>query len=506
MRIRDLTEKLGDDVISVTGDPSFIPSGIANDHRKIKPGCLFVCIKGYVADGHDYAAAALAGGAAVIVAQQPQAALNISGALLKNARAYLHVRNSRRALAAAAHLFYGEPSKRLRLVGVTGTKGKTTTVYMIRAILQAAGIQSGMLGTVENDLGGEIISAKETTPESIVLAGYLNEMANRGCSYATMEVSSQGLALSRADFCEFDTGVFLNLFSDHISPREHADIDEYFAAKLKLFDMCKKAVINADIKEYAAVKDAFIRNGGDAAGSLAFSVDETNGGFRIADVRARDIELILETKPYIRFRAETPWFSDTLAVGLPGRYNVSNALAAISVCGLLGIDKEAMREGLRSVNVRGRTQLVEEGQDFTVLVDYAHNAASLEALLKMLREYNYPSITTVFGCGGDRARDRRYDMGEVSGRLSDLTVITSDNPRSEAPRSVMADIESGLLRTAGKYIMIEDRREAIGYAILNASAGELVLIAGKGHESIQIFADKTLPFDDVQVAREFIRA
>ena len=509
MNILELAEKLGDEVISAYGDLAFVPSGIANDHRKIVPGGLFVCIKGYVADGHDYAADALAGGAAVLIAEKPMANLKIPAPIAGKARVFLRVKNTRRALAAAAHLFYGEPSKKLLLTGVTGTKGKTTAVHMIRAILQAAGKTTGMLGTVENDIGGELIPAKETTPESIDLAGYFDKMVKRGCSHAVMEVSSQGLALSRVDFCDFDIGVFTNFYNDHISPREHGSVEEYLAAKLKLFSVCRQAVINADIKEYPAVRDAFVRNAfvrNVGAEPLTYSTGEDGAGFKTAGVRAKRIELIRGKKPHTRFYAETPWFSDTFEVGLPGKYNVSNALAAISVCGILGIDKEAMREGLRAASVRGRTELVDEYKNITVLVDYAHNAASLEALLKMLREYEYASITTVFGCGGDRARERRGEMGEVSGRYSDFTVITSDNPRSEAPERIMADIEQGLKRTAGKYIMVEDRREAIGYALKNASVGDLVLIAGKGHETAQTFSYGSVPFDDAQVAREFIRA
>ena len=545
MRIGKLIRILGEDVVDVSGDVDFAPAGIAGDHRKVNAGGLFVCVKGFASDGHDYAADALMNGAGALISQKTLPELNFPPDIAAGIKAFMLVRDSRRALAAASQLYYGEPTKRLRLVGVTGTKGKTTTVYMIRSILRAAGIKAGMLGTVENDVGGELIHADRTTPGAVEFAAYLSQMLERGCSHAVMEVSSQGLALSRVDYCMFEAGVFTNFYRDHISPREHADMDEYLAAKLKLFSMCKNAVINADIHEYETVKDAFMKGcqaashlrgdggpegrvmyplredsgtegrvmyplreggGSEGRGMLSFSSDEANANHPAADIRASRIELLRGAKAGTRFFVETPRFSGTLTVGLPGRYNISNALAAISVCEQLGISFDAISEGLRNVEVRGRTQYIDEGQDFSVLVDFAHNAASLEALLQMLREYGYKRVTTVFGCGGGRASERRYDMGEVSGRYSNLTVITSDNPRQEAPGCIMEDIEAGMRRTEGRYIMIEDRREAIDYAIKNAERGEMVLIAGKGHETTQTFADRVIPFDDAQVARDCLRA
>ena len=566
LQVRGLIEALGDDVVTAFGDLCYAPTGVSNDHRRVEPGGMFVCIKGFNVDGHGYAARAVANGAAVLVAQEPFGELGMpaepctaasdpdgfSGApAAKQLRAFVQVRDTRRALAAASHLFYGEPTKRLKLAGVTGTKGKTTTVYMIRSILNAAGMKTGLLGTVENDVGGEVAPANETTPESVELAAMLAKMVERGCSHAAMEVSSQGLALHRVDFCDFDIGVFTNFSRDHISPNEHKNMDDYLAAKLKLFSMCRQAVINADIKECAAVRAAAAASGRCGA-ILTYSADAQGDGYVGADIRASRIEAVgtgdaaatgnacstggaaatgneagtVATADSgiasgtggaaavgtahgsagvrTRFYVTTPWFSDTLEIALPGRYNVSNALAAIAVCGLLGASKDAVREGLANVSVRGRTQLIDEGQNFTVMVDFAHNATSLGALIGMLREHGFRSITAVFGCGGNRDRNRRFEMGEVSGRMSDFTIVTSDNPRNEDPEMIMADIETGLRRTAGRYTAVADRREAIGHAIKNAAEGDLVLIAGKGHETSQTFADRTLPFDDAQVAREFL--
>jgi UDP-N-acetylmuramoyl-L-alanyl-D-glutamate--2,6-diaminopimelate ligase len=429
--------------------------------------------------------------------------LRLPDRLAQNVRAFVRARDTRRALAAASHLHCGEPTKRLALAGVTGTKGKTTTAYMIRSILEAAHKKSGMLGTVANYIGDEVVEAKATTPDSAELARYFALMAERGCEYAAMEVSSQGLALSRVDFCDFDVGVFTNFYEDHISPYEHKDIGEYFAAKLRLFSMCKRAVINADIGESRAVADAYLKGGGGEE-PIFYSADESSKNREAAAVRASSIRLVNDGKASSKFYAETPWYSGEAEVGLPGRYNVSNALAAISVCGLFGIPEEAIRRGLRDVSVRGRTESVGSGGKFSVLVDFAHNAASLEALLRMLREYEYKSITTVFGCGGERDRERRFAMGEISGRHSDFTVVTSDNPRGEDPKLIIEDILTGMRKTGGRYAVIEDRRDAIGYAIGNAAEGDLVLIAGKGHETTQTVADRTIPFDDAQVAREFL--
>ena len=527
-------ELLGDDVVAFSGDPDFEPAGICNDHRRAEAGSLFVCVAGYVADGHAHAAGALTNGAAALVTQKPVEELGIPDALIGSAKAVVQTRDSRRALAAASHLFYAEPSRKLMLAGVTGTKGKTTTSYMIRSIMNAAGLQSGLIGTVENYIGGDSFPAKETTPESLALARLFADMRDRGCSHAVMEVSSQGLALRRVDFCDFDAAVFTNFYNDHVSPNEHKDIGEYFAAKMKLFSMAKHAVVNADIPEFEAVRDAIslcgcvksmltysIKGAGGKTGAPEAGMPEaepygknaTEAGLPetgateafIPDITASDIEYVNDGRVYTRFFARTPWFSDTVTVAMPGGYNVSNALAAIGVCGLFGIKKEAILEGLLRVSVRGRTQVIDEGQDFTVLVDYAHNAASLEAMLGMLREYDFKSITTVFGCGGNRARDRRFDMGEASGRLSDFTVVTSDNPRNEEPACIIADIETGLLRTDGRYITMEDRATAIRFALENASPGELVLIAGKGHEATQTFADRVIPFDDALTAREILR-
>jgi len=521
VRIRELTNLLGRDVLEVTGDIEHEPRDVCRDSREARPGSLFVCVKGYVSDGHEYAAKALEGGASALVSQRRFGELGIPARRAPGVRAFVRVRDPRRALAAASHLFYGAPAKKLALAGITGTKGKTTTAHMIRSIWDAAGIKSGLIGTIENCVGAEAVQADATTPDSPELARLLARMAARGCERAVMEVSSQGLALSRVDFCGFDAGVFTNFSEDHISPHEHASVGEYFAAKLKLFSMCGKAVINADIGEYGAVRDAFIKSGGRGGRSgwdgwdgrsewdewnkpVAYSMDETSANYGAAAVRARAIEPVYDGMACVRFFAETPWFSEWVTLGLPGRYNVSNALAAIAVCGLGGISKEAVCGGLRGVRVRGRTEAVETGRGFSVLVDFAHNAASLTALLGMLREYNFKKVTTVFGCGGERARERRFAMGEASGRFSDLTVVTSDNPRGEDPKAIVADILTGLHKTGGRYAVIEDRKEAIGYAIANAGEGELVLIAGKGHETTQTFADRTVPFDDAQAAREFL--
>ncbi|MDR3120848.1 MAG: UDP-N-acetylmuramoyl-L-alanyl-D-glutamate--2,6-diaminopimelate ligase [Clostridiales bacterium] len=494
----------GVEVMEARGDMNTEVTGVAKDHRQITAGGLFVCVPGFRADGHVFIPGAAENGAAALIVERSLAELEIPGTV----RAAVRVSDARRALAAVSAAFFGAPSKKFTLVGVTGTKGKTTTAYMIYSILLAAGRLPGLIGTVENLICGESQHASETTPESVDLQRLFSQMADRGTDSVVMEVSSQGLALSRVGFCDFDIGVFTNFYKDHISPNEHKDLADYLSAKLKLFSLCRAGVVNADIPEYEAVRAAAEKSAR-CESLYSFTTDAANTD---ADVRASQIEPLrggggdAKAGIAVRFFAETPWFKETVTVALPGRYNVSNALAAITVCGLLGLPKAAILEGLAGVCVRGRTQLIGTGQDFSVIVDYAHNAASLETLLLMLREYRFSKITTVFGCGGDRARDRRFEMGEVSGRLSSFTVITSDNPRSEAPSAIMGDIETGVRHTGGRYLMIEDRKEAIGYAIRHAEPGELVLIAGKGHETTQTFRDRTIHFDDAEVARGFLNA
>jgi UDP-N-acetylmuramoyl-L-alanyl-D-glutamate--2,6-diaminopimelate ligase len=459
---------------------------VVYDSRKARRGSLFVCIPGYVTDGHDYIGQALAQGVSAVLLQREIPGLDVPWA---------RVADTRRGLAHVADRFFGHPSGRIELIGLTGTKGKTTATFMTRAILVKAGRRVGLLGTIANIIGGEMTYASRTTPESYDLQALLDEMVSRGMDSCVMEVSSQGLMLDRVYGCEFATGVFTNLYHDHIGPREHASMEEYLAAKLLLFKSCRHAVINRDISCFEQVRAA-------VAGPCL-----TYGLAADADVRASKLEKrVSRERVGTCFFLNSPWFDGEVFVGMPGRFNVYNALTAIACAGLAGVPLEAVREGLADVQVPGRVQPVPTGRPFQVIVDYAHNAASLENLLETLREYVDGRLIVVFGNGGDRARSRRFEMGETAGRLADLTVITSDNPRTEDPLAIIDDIITGITPTGGRYQVIPDRREAITRTVAEAQDGDMIVIAGKGHENYQIFRDRTIHFDDAEVAAEAIAA
>jgi UDP-N-acetylmuramoyl-L-alanyl-D-glutamate--2,6-diaminopimelate ligase len=484
MRFQELL--LGLDIIACAGDMTCEIDSIVYDSRKARQGSLFVCVEGFVTDGHQYIGQALAQGVTAILLQKKIDGLPVPWALIPD---------TRRGLAHTADRFFNHPSGHLELIGLTGTKGKTTSTFMTRAILAGAGRKVGLIGTIANIIGDEMTYASRTTPESYDLQALLDDMVRIGMDSCVMEVSSQGLMLDRVYGCEFSTGVFTNLYHDHIGPREHASMDDYLAAKLLLFDRCRNAVLNRDIscfeKVRAAVKGPCLTYGLSSA----------------SDVRAADLQKVVSHQRIgTRFCLQSPWYAGDVFVGMPGRFNIYNALAAISCAGLAGAPLAAVQEGLAEVSVPGRVQPIPTGRPFQVIVDYAHNAASLENLLDTLREYVGGRLTVIFGNGGDRARSRRFEMGEVAGRLADLTVITSDNPRTEDPMAIIKDIITGITPTGGLFKVIPDRREAIFLTIGEASDGDMIVIAGKGHENYQIFRDRTIHFDDAEVAAEAISA
>jgi UDP-N-acetylmuramoyl-L-alanyl-D-glutamate--2,6-diaminopimelate ligase len=484
MQFQDLIQGL--DVTDSGGDLTCEIDSIVYDSRKARHGSLFICIEGYVTDGHQYVGQALAQGVSAVLLQKP-----IDGLAVPWAR----TPDTRRGLAHVSDRFFGHPSGRLELIGLTGTKGKTTATYMTRAILSKSGRKTGLIGTIANIIGDEVAYASRTTPESYDLQALLDEMASRGMDSCVMEVSSQGLMLDRVYGCEFSTGVFTNLYHDHIGPAEHASMDEYLAAKLLLFKSCRNAVVNRDIDCYEKIRAA-------VKGTCL-----TYGLSPEADVRAAGLSrMVSRQRVGTRFMLASPWYEGEVFVGMPGRFNVYNALAAISCAGLAGAPFDAVREGLADISVPGRVQPVPTNRPFQVIVDYAHNAASLENLLETLRAYVEGRLIVIFGNGGDRARSRRFEMGEVAGRMADLTVITSDNPRTEDPMAIIQDIITGITPTGGRHIVIPDRREAIVSTIRDAIEGDMIVIAGKGHENYQIFKDRTIHFDDAEVAVEAIAA
>lgn len=472
-------------ILETGGDLSQEISAVAYDSRKVTAGTVFVCIEGYITDGHAYITQAVERSAAAVIIQKKTVSHQIPWVL---------VPNTRRALAHISDRFFAHPSGKLDMIGLTGTKGKTTATYMTRAILSAQGRRAGLIGTIATIIGDQVIQASRTTPESYDLQAILNQMVQSRMDTCVMEVSSQGLMLDRVYGCRYHTGVFTNLYHDHIGPHEHESMDAYLNAKLQLFDLCQQAVINRDIEQFEQIR------------SVIHVPCLTYGLHQDADVRAENLRQIsVGQRSGTLFKLTSPWHNGEVFVGMPGLFNVNNALAAIASAGLSGASLEAVQTGLRDVTVPGRVQLIPSDLPFQVVVDYAHNAASLDHLLKTLRTYVSGRLIVVFGNGGDRARSRRFEMGAVSGQLADLTVITSDNPRSEDPEAIIRDIITGIEPSGGDYHVVVDREEAIKWAIFHAAAGDMVVIAGKGHESYQIFRDRTIHFDDAEIAEKHIK-
>jgi UDP-N-acetylmuramoyl-L-alanyl-D-glutamate--2,6-diaminopimelate ligase len=477
-----LTELIdGLDVLEIKGDIHIDIDGIAYDSRKVKKRYVFICIGGMAADGHEYAVQALDNGAAAFIAQKELA--------LPDGIPVVRTSDTRTALAHVSDKFYGHLSSRFRLTGITGTKGKTTTAFMVKSILEASVRKAGLIGTLGTRIGDRIMYTERTTPESLDLQELFIQMVEEGVDDVVMEVSSQGLALKRVSFCEFDTGVFTNLSRDHISPSEHASMDEYLEAKCMLFKTCKKGLVNAD-SEYAehVAGEAKCR-------VLTYGIDND------ADIRAVNIRKLPQS---VEFDIVSPWYGGRLKVNIPGKFSVYNALAAAGVSGLGGIPRDAVKAGLERVQVPGRAELVHTGRDFSVIIDYAHTPDSLENILNTVKDYAAGRVVCVFGCGGDRDRAKRPMMGAISGRIADYTVITSDNPRTEDPESIIRDIEEGMKTTGGIYTSVCDRREAIKHAVTGAKPGDVVILAGKGHETYQVFADKTIHFDEREVVRDIL--
>lgn len=474
---RSLQEILGG--IDAVLDADVQVSGIAYRSDIVRPGDVFFAVPGFAHDGHDYIADAVAHGAVAIVAQVRDCAVADAP--------YAIVADSRIALAHAASRYYGNPSGSMDVIGITGTNGKTTTVYLTDAILRQAGRVTGLIGTVETRVAGKRLPSERTTPESADLHALFAQMRDEGVTAASMEVSSHAIDLHRVDSVRFAVVAFTNLTQDHLD--YHHTLEEYYAVKRRLFtefDVGRR-VINID----------------DPLGaSLAIELDDviTVGLAGDADVRATDIELgALES----RFRLESPWGARDVVIPLAGAYNVSNALVA-AACGLaLGIDLDTVVAGLQKApQVPGRLERIDAGQRFAVYVDYAHTPDSLEKALAALRGLTSGRLIVVFGCGGDRDRAKRPAMAAAAARGADFAVLTSDNPRTEDPVGILLEIEDGIRDTDTPYLVEVDRRSAIAAALVYAQEGDAVLVAGKGHEDYQIFADRTIHFDDREVARE----
>jgi UDP-N-acetylmuramyl-tripeptide synthetase/UDP-N-acetylmuramoyl-tripeptide--D-alanyl-D-alanine ligase len=472
---------------AVTGDAEI--TSLAYDHRKVEPGALFFCFPGERADGHDFAPTAVEAGAAALVCERPLEP-EVPQAIVADARA---------AMAPVAARFHGDPTARLKVAGITGTNGKTTTAFLLRGILEAAGMSCGLLGTVKSVIGGVEEEVVRTTPEAIDLQAAFGRMLAAGDAACAMEVSSHALALHRADAIHFDVAVFTNLTPEHLD--FHADMEEYFAAKRTLFDRCPCAAVNLD-DEWGKRLTREVRLSG---------VTYSAAGEAAADFRAEDVSFDARGS---RFRLRThEGETHDVSIPLPGEFNVANALAAISAAHVLGVDTATAVAALAGAErAPGRFEPITEGQPFAVLVDYAHTSDSLANVLRAARRLTSARLICVFGCGGDRDREKRPQMGAIAAELADLAIVTSDNPRSEDPLAIIEEIVAGIPGGAGAggeggEVRVEpDRRAAIAAGVAAACPGDTVVIAGKGHEQGQELAGgRKIPFDDREVAREELR-
>lgn len=473
----------GIEEIEVRGDLEIDVPSIAYDSRKVENGGMFVAIVGFKMDGHNYIESAIQSGAKIIAMQEGA----YDAGMIPEGITVVFSKDTRKFLPMVACNFYGNPTRELKVVGVTGTKGKTTTTYMIKSILEHAGKKVGLIGTIANYVGDKCYESERTSPESLDLQRMFREMVNNKCDVAVMEVSSHSLALDRVWGIDFDIGVFTNLTQDHLD--FHKTFDNYLAAKAKLFTMCKEGFVNCD--------DMYAKKLMDMATCPITTYGIDNNPF----VSARDIII---TNSYSDFKMPFNKVIQRIKVDIPGRFTVYNALAAICVSIRLGAGVEDVLAGLENVKVPGRSEVVPTTRNFTVIVDYAHTPDSLENILKASRVYTKGKIICVFGCGGDRDTAKRPMMGEIAGKLAGYTVITSDNPRSEKPEEIIRQIEEGMKKTNGKYKVIVDRKKAIEHALRKAEKGDLILIAGKGHETYQEINGEKHHFDDREVVRELV--
>ena len=567
-KLSELIKEL--EVTSISSQEDPVVTSVCYDTRKeIGPGCLFVCIKGAKNDSHDFAGEAAAKGAVAVIAERE---VEVPGGCV-----LVVTPDTRRALALISAAFFGHPADKLTTIALTGTKGKSTTSYMIRDILEKSGRKCGVIGTIGIAYGDTKVAIGNSTPESYIIHEYFAKMVEAGCDSVVMEVSSQGLMQNRVYGINYDCAVFLNLEQDHIGEGEHTCLEEYLYCKSILFRSCKHAFFAvgdrhlADILEAAGIKDRVLaaKDSGKTEGALS-GEKETNGDsrerFKIWDEKfnitkvstltaddcegfgvegganteeaeamlqgsdasaaekvseerglfkkctfAKDLKFTKKKedgtlKLGIDFKVDlASGEEEEMSLNIPGRYNVANAAAAIAVTSYLGAGAEAMREAFLSFSVCGRLEPVHVSDEFTLYIDYAHNAMALENVLLTLRAYDPGRLVCLFGCGGNRSKERRYTMGEVSSRLADLSVVTSDNPRFEKPADIIEDILVGVRKDKGEYIVIENRREAIDYVIKNGRPGDIVLLAGKGNEDYQEICGVKHPFDERVVIAELMQ-
>jgi UDP-N-acetylmuramoyl-L-alanyl-D-glutamate--2,6-diaminopimelate ligase len=452
---------------------------IEYDSRKVKQGSMFCCIVGAMFDGHTFAKGAVESGATALLVERE----------LPVPVPQIVVKNARKAMAEMAAAFYGYPQREMMVLGVTGTNGKTTTTYMVKAIAEQAGRKVGVIGTIRNMIGSESIHTERTTPESVDLFRLLRRMADAHVDLVVMETSSHALAQYRVHGIKFDVGLFTNLTQDHLD--YHKSFDEYLQAKKTLFLNSKKAVVNVDDPYSSRIMEGL------SIPILTFGVRDR------ADISATDIDI---TAGGVQFDMHTPEGDVLMHLAIPGLFSVFNAMGAVGITQSVGIPLGAIKAGLESLrSVSGRLESVPTGKGFSVFVDYAHTPDALENVLKTARQFAKGRVVCVFGCGGDRDRAKRSIMGEIAGRFSEFAVITSDNPRTEAPMTIIDSIEEGMKRSGTKYTIIENRKEAIRYVLMTAKKDDVIMIAGKGHENYQEINGTKYHFDDKEIVVEILR-
>ena len=469
----------------VQGELEIPVKEVVYDSRKAGEETVFVCMKGTNVDSHDFIPAVLAAGTKALVVEREVSGIPEDVTVLK-------VENGRNALALLSAARFGYPAEKMVTIGVTGTKGKTTTTYMIKSILEACGKKVGLIGTNGAVIGDKHYATKNTTPESYILEQYFDEMVKAGCEYMVMEVSSQSYLMHRVDGLTFDYGLFLNISNDHIGPGEHESFEEYLYYKKQLLKHCKTAVVNEDDEHF----DEIVK--GAPSKIYTFSLE------RPADFEASGIRYVTASDFVGLVFQMMGSYELEVKVNVPGRFNAANALAAVAVCSFFDLPKPKVSHGLENLKIDGRMEIAYKSSRMTVLVDYAHNAVSMESLLRTLRDYKPKRLVCVFGCGGNRAKERRYSMGEIGGKLADFCIITEDNSRYEDVQEILTDIKVGLSMTSGTYIEIPDRRKAIEFAVSHAREGDMIAIIGKGHEDDQEIKGVRYPFLDRQVVQETV--
>lgn len=475
----------GIDYEIIKGNIELNISDICYDSRKATNGSLFVCLVGASSDGHDYVDMAISNGASAIIVEK-DVEMDSDITIIKAS-------DTRRVLSKLSINYYGNPSSELIMIGITGTKGKTTTASMIKNILEEDGKSVGLIGTLGVFFKDKYYGTINTTPESLELQKYLREMVNDGVDYVVMEVSSQALKVGRVDGMVFDYGIFTNLTQDHIGDNEHPDMEDYIYSKSLLFNICKQGTFNIDDEHYNDI----VKNSTCEVNTFGHS-DKANLIIDSVELLRRDNFIGIEV-------TTSGVINDKFLINTPGEFSAYNGVCAIMITNLIGCNIDSIKRALAKVAVKGRMEIVPVSDKYSVIIDYAHNGVSIKSVLETMRAYNPKRIVSLFGCGGNRSKDRRYDMGEISGNLADFTIVTEDNSRFEDVEDIMNDIEIGLSKTNGEYIKISNRTDAIKYALDNAQEGDIILLLGKGHETYQEKDGTRIHYDEREVIQNIIK-